>query len=553
MTLSSNKSITNRSLPKVPLAHGRGGRGEAGVGRVLSRCGALALPLLCLSQPLTASQRPNILYIMCDDMGYGDLSCYGQQHFLTPNIDRLAAEGMLMTSAYAGSPVSAPSRATFMTGQHAGHTHVRGNREYWRNSGQVMYGTNADFAVVGQEPYDTNHVILPEIMKTAGYRTGMFGKWAGGYEGSASTPDKRGIDEFYGYICQFQAHLYFPNFLNRYSRQRGDTAVVREVLEQNIGHAMYGDDYANRQQYSADLIHQRALEWLRRQEKGKPFFGIFTYTLPHAELRQPDDSLLQAFRGKLLPERAYRGDNPSRYNPTPEAHAQFAAMITRLDAQVGEIMALLAEQGLADNTVLIFTSDNGPHEEGGADPEYFNHDGKFRGLKRSTHEGGIRIPFIVRWPGHIKAGSQSDLPFAFYDLMPTFCEMAGIRDYQKRYQRQQPQVQLAGNVGLQVSKPDYFDGISILPTLTGKGKQQLHDHLYWEFHETDMLAVRQGKWKLVVKRGEPTLYDLDADPHEDNDLSAKHPDIVRQLVDKIYEDHTDSPLFRITLPSRTRW
>ena len=216
-------------------------------------------------------------------------------------------------------------------------------------------------------------------------------------------------------------------------------------------------------------------------------------------------------------------------------------------------MALLADQGLADNTVLIFTSDNGPHEEGGADPEYFNHDGKFRGLKRSTHEGGIRIPFIVGWPGHIKAGSQSDLPFAFYDLMPTFCEMAGIRDYQKRHQRQQPQVQLAGNVGLQVSKPDYFDGISILPTLTGKGKQQLHDHLYWEFHETDMLAVRQGKWKLVVKRGEPTLYDLDADPHEDNDLSAKHPDIVRQLVDKIYEDHTDSPLFRITLPSRTRW
>ncbi len=478
---------------------------------------------------MSARQRPNILYIMCDDMGWGDLSCYGQQHFSTPNIDRLAQQGMRMTSAYAGSPVSAPSRACFMTGQHSGHTHVRGNKEYW--SGRVEYGQNVDYAVVGQEPYDTACVILPEIFKAAGYRTGMFGKWAGGYEGSPSTPDKRGVDEFYGYICQFQAHLYFPNFLNRYSRALGDTAVVREVLEQNIQHAMYGDDYNNRRQYSADLIHERALSWLRQQEVGKPFFGIFTYTLPHAELRQPDDSLLQSFRGKLLPERTYHGDNPSRYNPTPEAHAQFAAMITRLDAQVGEIMQLLEERGLADNTVLIFTSDNGPHEEGGADPDYFNHDGKFRGLKRSTYEGGIRIPFIVRWPGKIRAGSESDQPFAFYDLMPTFCEMAGIKNLRK-----------IGITQLQT------DGISILPTLTGKGRQRQHDHLYWEFHETDMLGVRRGDWKLVVQRGKPMLYNLASDPHEDNDLAAQHPDIVRLLLRKIHEDHTDSPLFPVTLP-----
>ena len=454
-------------------------------------------------------------------MGYGDLSCYGQQHFTTPNIDRLASQGMRMTSAYAGSPVSAPSRASLMTGQHTGHTHVRGNREYWQ--GRVMYGENADYAVVGQEPYDTARIILPEIFKAEGYNTGMFGKWAGGYEGSISTPDKRGVDEFYGYICQFQAHLYFPNFLNRFSHERGDTAVVREVLEENIKYAMFGDDYNNRTQYSSDLIHQRALQWLRRQDKETPFFGIFTYTPPHAELRQPDDSLLQAFRGKLLPEREYRGDGPSRYNPTPEAHAQFAAMITRLDTQVGEIMQLLEEQGLAENTVLIFTSDNGPHEEGGADPEYFNHDGMFRGLKRSTHEGGIRIPFIVRWPGHIKAGSESDQPFAFYDLMPTFCEMAGCES-------------AAG------------DGISILPTLTGKGVQRQHDHLYWEFHETDMIGVRWGNWKLVVKSGKSSLYNLANDPHEDNDLAAQNPDIVRHLIRKIYEDHTDSPLFPITLP-----
>ena len=486
---------------------------------------------------------------MCDDMGYGDLSCYGQQHFRTPNIDRLAAQGMRMTSAYAGSPVSAPSRACFMTGQHSGHTHVRGNREYWPQSARVHYGLCEEFAVVGQEPYDPNHVILPEIFKAEGYRTGMFGKWAGGYEGSTSTPDKRGVDEFYGYICQFQAHLYFPNFLNRYSRSQGDTAVVREVLEQNVQHAMYGDDYDNRQQYSSDLIHERALTWLREQKPGKPFFGIFTYTLPHAELRQPDDSLLQSFRGKLLPERTYRGDNPSRYNPTPEAHAQFAAMITRLDKQVGEIMQLLDERGLADNTVLIFTSDNGPHEEGGADPDYFNHDGKFRGLKRSTHEGGIRIPFIVRWPGHVAAGSESDQPFAFYDLMPTFCDIAAIKNYEQRYRRPQPETTLQGTFPVRISKPDYFDGISILPTLLGKPQQQ-HDHLYWEFHETDMIGLRRGDWKLVVSRGKPALYDLRKDPHEDNDLATQHPEIVRQLVDLIYEDHTDNKLFPITLPSR---
>ena len=189
-------------------------------------------------------QKPNILFILCDDMGYGDLACYGQPYIQTPNIDRLASQGMLFTQAYAGSPVSAPSRASLMTGQHTGHFAIRGNREYW--SGDVMYGQNHEYAVTGQHPLDTAHVVLPEIMKDRGYTTAQFGKWAGGYEGSVSTPDKRGVDEFFGYICQFQAHLYYPNFLNRFSRSRGDTAVVREVLEQNIGHAMSGEDYRRR-------------------------------------------------------------------------------------------------------------------------------------------------------------------------------------------------------------------------------------------------------------------------------------------------------------------
>ena len=220
-------------------------------------------------------KQPNIIFILCDDMGYGDLACYGQPYISTPNIDRMAEEGMRFTQAYAGSPVSAPSRASIMTGQHSGHGHVRGNREYWSAEHTMMYGNNVDFAVVGQEPYDPQHKILPEMLKDHGYTTGVFGKWAGGYEGSPSTPDTRGIDDYYGYICQFQAHLYYPNFLNSYSRSAGDDGVKREVLEENTPYPMYGTNYKKRTQYSADLIHQRAMAWLDQQTADQPFLGIF--------------------------------------------------------------------------------------------------------------------------------------------------------------------------------------------------------------------------------------------------------------------------------------
>ena len=293
-----------------------------------------------------AAKKPNIIYIMCDDMGYGDLGCYGQPYIQTPNIDRMAQEGMRFTQAYAGSPVSAPSRAAFMTGQHSGHGEVRGNKEYWKNVPTVMYGENKDYSVVGQHPYDPDHVILPEIMKDNGYTTGMFGKWAGGYEGSVSTPDKRGIDEFYGYICQFQAHLYYPNFLNRYSKAAGDTAVVRVTMEENVQYPMYGDGYEKRPQYSADMIHREALKWLDSQNGDRPFFGIFTYTLPHAELCQPQDSIVEAYKKKFFEDKTWGGLKWSRYNPVVYTHAQFAAMITRLDAYVGEIMAMLKKKGL---------------------------------------------------------------------------------------------------------------------------------------------------------------------------------------------------------------
>lgn len=498
---------------------------------------------LLMASALTAQagEKPNIIFILCDDMGYGDLACYGQPYIHTPNIDRLASEGMRFTQAYAGSPVSAPSRAALMTGQHTGHTLVRGNKEFW--SGRVRYGRNDEYAVTGQQPYDPNHVILPEIMKDQGYTTALFGKWAGGYEGSVSTPEKRSIDEFYGYICQYMAHLYYPNFLNRYSKQEGDTSVIREVLEQNIQHPMWGAGYGRRQQYSADMIHQHAMQWLDRQTGTQPFCAFLTYTLPHAELVQPDDSIVNGYIDQFKNDHDFCGAD--RYNSVAHVHAQFAAMITRLDTYVGQIMKKLHEKGLDDNTIVIFTSDNGPHEEGGADPTFFGRDGKLRGLKRSCLEGGIRIPFIVRWPGHVKAGTVNSHQLAFWDVMPTFCDILGIKNYTRKYACRSPRTY----EGIPQAKKEYWDGISFLPTLLGKDKQQKqHDYLYWELNESGQIGVRQGDWKLVVDHGKCHLYNLATDIHEDHDLADSQPEQLRHMVQLVHQAHVDDPLFPITLP-----
>lgn len=502
---------------------------------------ASLLPLSCLLAAAGAAsaqppERPNIIVILCDDMGYGDLACYGQPYIATPRIDAMAREGLLFTQAYSGSPVSAPSRAALMTGQHTGHCAVRGNREYWRDAPKVAYGRNEDYAVAGQHPYDTAHVVLTEIMKDAGYTTAMFGKWAGGYEGSPSTPDKRGIDRFFGYVCQYQAHLYYPNFLNRYNPQRGDTTTVRVVMEDNIEHAMFGDDYFLRPQYSADTIHREALRWLEERDD-ESFFALLTYTLPHAELAQPHDSIFISYRNRFFEDKTWGGQEDSRYNPADHTHAHFAAMITRLDCYVGEILDLLRRKGLAERTLVIFTSDNGPHEEGGADPTFFGRDGKLRGLKRQCYEGGIRVPFIATWPGTIAAGTQTNHQCAFYDLMPTLCDISGIADYERRYRN------------TRLGADDRFDGISFAPTLLGDStRQQRHDYLYWEFDETDQIAVRMGDWKLIVKRGIPSLYDLSVDLHEDNDIAAEHPDIVKTMTDIVRREHTPSDFFHVTLP-----
>lgn len=479
--------------------------------------------------------KPNILLVVCDDMGYGDLGCYGQPYIATPNLDSLAHAGARFTQAYAGSPVSAPSRASLMTGQHSGHCEVRGNCEYWRDVPPTYYGTHAEPSRVGQHPLSPDHVVITEIMKDAGYNTGMFGKWAGGYEGSTSTPDKRGIDVFFGYICQFQAHLYYPNFLHRYDKALGDTTTIRIPLDDNIPYPMHGNGYEHRSQYSADMIHQAALDWIDRQDEKQPFFGLLTYTLPHAELAQPSDSILQRYKEAFFNDMTWGGDPWSRYNPVEHTHAQFAAMITRLDCYVGELVEKLDQKDLLDNTLIIFTSDNGPHEEGGADPAFFGRDGLLRGLKRQCHEGGIRVPFIAFWPGTIQPNQVVHNPIAFYDFMPTLCDIVGISNYTATYSH---------------GPNDYFDGISFAPLLTGTGQQDSHDHLYWEFEETDQIAVRQGNWKLIVKKGRPYLYNLADDIHEDSDIAESHPEIVARLIEIIYQGHIESPLFKVTLPNR---
>ena len=517
----------------------------------------------------------NIIYIMCDDMGYGDLGCYGQKLIATPCIDRMAAEGLLFTDAYAGCPVSAPSRCSFMTGQHTGHAKIRGNREYWGHSvmRQNMFAENADYYVIGQEPYDMTQPIIPELFKAKGYHTGMFGKWAGGYwnfdypdtyallpdgntdtsrsreSSSCSLPNLRGIDCYYGPICQFQAHSYYPNFLNRYDPEgRGDKHLVAEVLEENIKYSGVNSgsmDYEKRPQYSADLIHRYALEWLDRQTTDEPFLGIFTYTLPHAELWQPEDSIVERYHG-VFPaeeEHSFRTDAGSWYYGGSDKHAQFAAMITRLDAYVGEILEKLKGKGLAENTLVIFTSDNGPHEEGGADPSFFGRDGKLRGIKRSTYEGGIRIPFIC-WGAGVPKGKVCHHQLAFYDLMPTFMEYSGAFSKKEIKSKSLPP---RGKI----CEGARYDGISFCPTLLGKDKkQQKHEFLYWEMSDggTQVIGVRQGDWKLVVSGGKPFLYDLKTDIHEDHDLKDQYPDKLAELIGIVHREHTDSQLFPITIP-----
>jgi arylsulfatase A len=445
--------------------------------------------------------KPNIIYILADDLGYGDLSCYGQKHFQTPNIDGMASEGMRFTQHYAGTTVCAPSRSSLMTGLTTGHTPIRGNKQHGEE---------------GQWPLPANSFTIAEMLKEAGYATGAFGKWGLGSPGSEGDPNNQGFDKFYGFNCQSLAHNYYPGHL--WDNQE------KIILEGNSG-----DKF---EEYAPDLIHKQALMFMEKN-KDKPFFLYYPTTIPHAELMLPP-KYMEKYRGKFLPEKKYEGAVPGSnrfregaYGTQPESHAAFAAMVTLLDQKVGEIFAKLKELGLDKNTIVIFSSDNGPHKEGGADPDYFDSNGPYRGYKRDLYEGGIREPMIVWWPGKIKQGTTSDHLSAFWDVMPTLAEIVG-----------------AGT-------PRNIDGISFLPTLLNKSGQKNHETLYWEFHELDgRQAIRKNNWKLIryqvfiPAKTTTELYDLDKDPGEVNNVADKHPELITELLKRMAESRVPSDIFK---------
>lgn len=451
------------------------------------------------TQSARENKSPNIIYILADDLGYGDLSCYGQKNFSTPNINRIAEQGMLFTQHYTGCTVSAPSRSSLMTGLHTGHTPIRGNKG-WKPEGQW--------------PLPAESLTIPELLKTAGYTTGAFGKWGLGYIDTEGDPNAQGVDEFFGYNCQSLAHNYYPYYLWKNHE--------KIMIPENEGNATGI--------YSPDMIHEAAISFIENNRSG-PFFLFYPTTIPHAELFAKEENMA-LFRGKFEPEKSYKGvdDGPNfrlgPYGSQPEAHAAFAAMIKHLDDNVGEVLDKITELGLEKNTIIIFASDNGPHLEGGADPDFFDSNGPLKGYKRDMYEGGIRTPMLVMWPGKINPGSTTDHISAFWDILPTLAEIVGI------------------------NAPENIDGISFLPTLLGKNQRKKHEYLYWEFHEQGgKIAVRMNNWKAVklnvdrIPQGAIELYDLSTDIGETTDIAFQHPDIVSKMETLMKEAHTPSEIF----------
>lgn len=433
---------------------------------------------------------PNIIYVLADDLGYGDLSIQGQKHFETPHIDQMAKEGIRLTHHYSGAPVCAPSRASLMTGLHTGHTYIRGNKEIQPE---------------GQAPMPVETRTVAHTLKEAGYTTACVGKWGLGHPGSSSTPLKMGFDYFFGYNCQMKAHHYFPEYL-----WENDTQVF--FPENKDG---------QKETYSHDLTTQKAFEFIK-ENKEKPFFLYIAYAIPHAELVLPE-AYIAPFKGK------YEEPNPfpdgRHYGAQSHPRAAHAAMISHLDSDIGRLNKLLKDLGLDENTLVIFTSDNGPHREGGADPDFFDSAAGLRGYKRDLYEGGIRVPFVAKWPKTIQAGRVSEHPSAFWDMLPTFCDIA------------------------KHPTPENLDGISFLPELLGK-RQKKHDFLYWEFHGAggDKQAVRKGKWKAVRTKIQEAntpieLYNLDKDPKEEHNIASEHPKVMKEMQRLFDEQHLKSDLF----------
>jgi arylsulfatase A-like enzyme len=451
-------------------------------------CLALVFLVVCGRAP--AVDRPNVIYILADDLGYGDLSCYGQDKLQTPNIDRLASEGLKFTAHYSGNTVCSPSRAVLMTGQHSGRCYIRGN----------VGETN-------QAPLDPEMTVLPELFKAAGYATGAFGKWGLGITNIEGDPNPltHGFDEFYGWKSQSIAHTYYP------------TTLVHNGREVPMASGTYVHD----------LIMQQARDFIRRNAEAQtPFFCYIPTAIPHAAMHAPPE-LHDKWR-KVFPQFDDRiGKYGAGPEPCPDVRnpiAGFAAMMEELDNEVGATLALLDKLGIDDNTLVMFSSDNGAHKEGGHDPEFWNSTGGLRGHKRDMHEGGIRAPMLARWPGVIQPGTTTDHLSSFQDVVPTIAELVG-----------QP-------------VPAQVDGISFLPTLRGEtGRQRQHEYLYWEFckganQKLDSQAVRTGDWKAFRKAGKPLeLYNLRKDPYETEDLSKSQPEMVSRMEEIIREAHAPLP------------
>jgi arylsulfatase A-like enzyme len=440
----------------------------------------------CCGPVSAASSLPNVVLIVADDLGYGDLGCYGQQRIRTPHIDRLAAHGTRFTQFYAGSTVCAPSRCVLMTGLHAGHCYIRGN------------------AALDLRPSD---VTVAEVFRGAGYETGLFGKWGLGHEGSAGVPTRQGFEQFFGYLDQHHAHNYYPSFLMR----NEERVALRNAVP---GSGPFGGGVAAEKiDYSPDLIADEALAFIDRQHQ-RPFFLYFAPTLPHANNEAGS-------RGMEIPD---YGDYADEDWPDPEKGR--AAMISRLDRDVGRIMSRLKRHDLVDQTLVIFTSDNGPHAEGGSDPGFFDSNGPLRGKKRDLYEGGIRVPFIVTWPGTTPASAVSDHIGYFADMLPTAAELTGQ--------------------SLSVDT----DGLSLVPTIRGRNDEQpKHKFLYWEFYERGSAqAIRLGDWKAVVQPlggNNVELYHLSNDLAEQHNVAADNPAVVAQLLGFIRGAHVPSDLWRV--------
>jgi len=425
-----------------------------------------------------SAKKPNILFILADDLGFGDLGCYGQQLIQTPNIDRLAAEGVRFTQAYAGSTVCAPSRCSLMTGLHTGHARTRGNQ----------------YPDLPLRPQD---LTVAELLKQAGYRTGLVGKWSLGQLGSTGYPPRKGWDEWFGYFSQTHAHNYYPEHL----------------LENDRSYLLRGNTGTQRKEYAPDVFTQRALQFLDSKSE-QPFLLHVCYTTPHANNEMGRDT----GNGMEVPS-----DEPYSRKPWPQTEKNFAAMITRMDADIGKLLAKLDQNGQAENTLVILASDNGPHQEGGHKSGHFESSGPLRGIKRDLYEGGIRVPAIMKWPGKIQPGRVSDQVWAFWDFLPTAAEIAGV------------------------PAPAGTDGISILPTLLGKPKKQ-HEYLYWEFHERGFdQAVRLGDWKGIRsgRQGAIELYDLGADVSERKNVAVGHPETVDRIRRIMETARTDSAEFPV--------